>query len=933
MRTVQQTCALVLALAALSIGTARGAESDAFTAAAEHYRNARWQQACDAFARLLETDPQFARRSDAHFFYGEALVQLDRWQDARPHFARVLEIDNAGPRAQQSLFRVGEASYMIGDDAAAQRDLSAFQSRYPDDPLNAYGLAYLGGLALQSQQTAEAEKWFSASLERYADGPMAAESQFGLAQSLHQSDELEKARDAYRRVAAGGGELAPLSLMQVGAIENVLGDHAAALATFDDFARRYPQSELSDKVELGRGYSLLKSGRTQDAQRVLAPLAAKPDMQLEGSYYLALTQAAEGQWQAAAQTLSQLNLDPQHALAPAVAFYTADALSHTGDTEAARAQFDRVLQDYGDSSWADDSLLGKLRLAVEQKDSAASLQLADELLRRYPDSPLAAQAKLAKGQALAMIDKPAEAVAALKSLLETDSASVPGSEDIRARAQGILAVSQAKLGQFEEAQKALTELAGSPDAAAIVNEAKLRVSELAQAAGEKPLAQEMLAGVVDGSTRVASRARSSLAWNHFEAGRWSEAAAAFQQVLDSNAEPAIAAEAALLRGRALEHLEQNDGALAMYDQVVARYPETTRAPEAMLRAARLHEQVGRADEAGRAYGTLIEKYPDYAGLDEAIYRNAWLLRASDPAGAHQLFERLRSEFATSPYASDATLRLAEAAIEKHDFDAAAPLLREITRPDASADIRPAALYLEGRLEMVRGEWLAAQKPLEQLINEHPDSELVLPAEYLLAEATFRQGDYEGAVERFRVLLDKAAGRTDAWLPTAELRRAQSLAQLRRWDEASQIAETIASRYPNFSEPYEADYLVGRAFAAQANFDAARRWYAKAIEGAAAAGSETAAMAQWMLGESYFHQEKYPEALAEYLRVDAQSPRWHGAALLQAGKAEEAQGGWQAAADYYQKLIEQYPDGQLSAEATRRLAAARERAASQPTARK
>jgi TolA-binding protein len=184
-----------------------------------------------------------------------------------------------------------------------------------------------------------------------------------------------------------------------------------------------------------------------------------------------------------------------------------------------------------------------------------------------------------------------------------------------------------------------------------------------------------------------------------------------------------------------------------------------------------------------------------------------------------------------------------------------------------------------------------------------------------------------------VLLEKSAGRSDAWLPTAELRRAQALAQLRRWEEASQLAQTIASRYPNFSEQYEADYLVGRAFAAQANFEAARQWYAKAIAGATAAESETAAMAQWMLAETYFHQEKYPQALAEYLKVDPQSARWHEAALLQAGKSEEAVGHWQAAGEYYQKLLDQYPAGQLSAEATRRLGAARERAASQPTARK
>ena len=48
------------------------------------------------------------------------------------------------------------------------------------------------------------------------------------------------------------------------------------------------------------------------------------------------------------------------------------------------------------------------------------------------------------------------------------------------------------------------------------------------------------------------------------------------------------------------------------------------------------------------------------------------------------------------------------------------------------------------------------------------------------------------------------------------------------------------------------------------------------------------MAQWMIGESFFHQEKYAEALAEYLRVDDRYPfpRWQAAALLQAGKCHE-----------------------------------------------
>jgi cellulose synthase operon protein C len=121
-------------------------------------------------------------------------------------------------------------------------------------------------------------------------------------------------------------------------------------------------------------------------------------------------------------------------------------------------------------------------------------------------------------------------------------------------------------------------------------------------------------------------------------------------------------------------------------------------------------------------------------------------------------------------------------------------------------------------------------------------------------------------------------------------------------------------------------VVARAFAAQADFDAARTWYAKVIEAPGAAETETATMARWMVGESYFHQEQFAPAIDEYLKVGEQFPRWHSAALLQAGKAQESLGRWQTAAELYQQLVQRYPDGQLHAEAARRLSAARQRAA-------
>jgi TolA-binding protein len=143
--------------------------------------------------------------------------------------------------------------------------------------------------------------------------------------------------------------------------------------------------------------------------------------------------------------------------------------------------------------------------------------------------------------------------------------------------------------------------------------------------------------------------------------------------------------------------------------------------------------------------------------------------------------------------------------------------------------------------------------------------------------------------------------------------------LKRWDEALAVAREIETRFPAFEQQFEADYLVGRCLVAAAEFADARRAYAKVIESPHAAGTQTAAMAQWMIGESYFHQEDYAAALAEYEKIEDHGdfPRWREAALLQAGKCQELLGNWAGAVETYQRLEKTFPNGQLYAEAARR----------------
>ena len=85
-----------------------------------------------------------------------------------------------------------------------------------------------------------------------------------------------------------------------------------------------------------------------------------------------------------------------------------------------------------------------------------------------------------------------------------------------------------------------------------------------------------------------------------------------------------------------------------------------------------------------------------------------------------------------------------------------------------------------------------------------------------------------------------------------------------------------------------------------------------IRSAAGAKTETAAMAQWMIGETYFHQKNYEAALREYLRLEIlyAYPDLAGGGLV-AGRqvprtAGRGQGGRQALPEDSEDLIPTRP---------------------------
>lgn len=387
--------------------------------------------------------------------------------------------------------------------------------------------------------------------------------------------------------------------------------------------------------------------------------------------------------------------------------------------------------------------------------------------------------------------------------------------------------------------------------------------------------------------------------------------------------PLPPAEVALTRARQLQQARQFDAAIAAFTAIYRQYPDSPQAPLAKLGAARIHLELKQFREAEGLLASIDENASNVTNFDAVLYERAWALAMMEVlTRSDELFEKLHTEYADSPYWADATYRLAERAARRGETKSASNYVTKVLESKCEDSIREHALYLKGQLAATDQQWEVVAQAMEDLLANNSASQLAPAARYWQAEATFRRKDFEKSAELFEKLAVETDGRPEPWLAMVQLRRAQILAHHEEWQQSLDLLTELRKRFPTFAQKHEADYLEGRCLAALALLDEARQAYMRVLASASGNDTETAAMAAWMIGESYFHQKKYVEAIDAYQRCarEHKFPAWQSASLLQAGKCLQLQGKNEEASEHYRRVVNEFADTTFAVEARERLAA-------------
>ncbi len=929
----------------------------------------KYEEALACFRKALQSASDARLKRLAQFRIGEVAYLAGKLDEAKPELAKFLATYPQDDLNGYVLPYLGEIAWAQGDDKAAQGYFDQGLKQFPQGPLQddcRLGLARLlekqghndeaeryylalsdksdsriaqealfrlGAVQYTSGKDAQALKTLETFIARYPDSPRKATALLGCGWALVRLDRLADARRYFEQIS-GDPKVGIEARYWLGWIQKTQGQYAEAADTLlkaaDDADAKHP---LVTAIRFQAGDALLRCGKSADAMRQFDQAIAAADAKNEW-----LDDALRGRVQAALMAKDHASVDrcasefnqraPDSPLKPEVERLRAQSLLDRKQYKQAQELLAPLV------GGADPSEVLQARYL---------LALAYEGLLRYDDAlstvapvvasaqgPLKADAQLLQASLLLASKRFAEAVAPLEAVL----ASKPEG-DAAVKALGQLAVCYARTKKLDEAKKVFAQMMEKYAKHPLMAPATEQLAEAAFDAGDKPWANELFSALTakGRAPEYHSKGLSGLAWTQFKSGQLKEAAASFDKLLQSDPPPALAAEAALVRGRILQQLNQPDAALAMFDLVLNKYAETDRYGEALWAAARLRDDLQQDRQAVDLYRRLIDAFPKFAEMDAVLYRLAWALADSGDADKSlNVFDRLHAEFPQSRYWPDVTFRLAQHAFEAKDYARSESLANAVLAGKPSDSVRENAMYLRGQIAVATEKWPQAREAFEAMVKAFPKSPLRLLADYGIAEALFRQGEYAEAGKLLTQLSQQVDGRREPWMANIPLREAQALCHQKQWNEAYAIASKIEAEYPHYDQQFEVDYVVGRCLANRAEFEKAREAYLRVIRSPQGAKTETAAKAQLMIAESYFHQKNYEAALREFLRLEIlyDFPALQAAAVMQAAKCRELLGEPAEAAKLYEHLLSEYPQSEFTADATARLETLKPKMAGRPS---
>ncbi len=405
------------------------------------------------------------------------------------------------------------------------------------------------------------------------------------------------------------------------------------------------------------------------------------------------------------------------------------ALSH-GDWEQALQAFQQAGSAADDPDLKAAALLGQGKARYEMGDPRGAINLLEQLLRDYPQSPHVPYAHFVLGESYTVLGRHSEAADAFLNYLAHRSGVVD------AYVLNLRGDALSSAGRYSEAANDYRAALQAPSFL-------------------DPLALQI-----------------KLARTHALAGDYQTAIALYDDVYNRTSSDATKAQMAYLKGQAFSALGQMQEAYAAYLDAVNQYPT---AYDSYLALVILVEAGVPVDDLNRGivdyfagqYGVALAAFDRYfqkggANRATALYYYGLTLRASGAfEKAIKAWDTLIAEFPEDRFWDDAWDQKAYTLWNfMREYNAAIEVLLNFVQTVPDHPRAAEFLFDAGLVAEMDGQLQRAAEIWEKLEPQYPASEYTYRGVFLAGISRFRSGDYNGALALFSRALSLAPNRRE-----------------------------------------------------------------------------------------------------------------------------------------------------------------------------
>ncbi len=325
--------------------------------------------------------------------------------------------------------------------------------------------------------------------------------------------------------------------------------------------------------------------------------------------------------------------------------------------------------------------------------------------------------------------------------------------------------------------------------------------------------------------------------------------------------------------------------------------------ESKVRIADTYFSTEKYEEASRQYFELAKLV---SGTSKEIDAKAKGIVALIRAGKSPEAERLISQFSSQFKGQSENLaafqyELGEYKRKNSNYKQAVNYFQKVLKSYKKTQYADEAEYSLALTYISQNKQKEALDLLTGFTKKYPESNKLGAVYNTLGGIYFRSEKYESAMTSFKKALDRTTDQNLRPQVMSNLIKAYTFVNF--WDAVLALSREYIETYPHADDVIDKKILIGRAYVALHQVDRAVEFLK---ETRLVADSEREPEIQFYIGDAYFRNGQYENAIAEYVKIPLLSRKtklqWEASALYYAGQAYEKMGRYEEAKRMYQEIV-------------------------------